>query len=309
VIVDRTLVQAKHRGLDREVKAAWAGLLFTLPVTAGFILLTVGPLLISLYLSFTDYNMIVKPNFIGFQNYADLFSGVDQLFWKSLRVTGYYVFVGTPVYLIVSLGIAMLLNKKFWGRNCARTVLYLPAVIPVISVAMIWKWLTEPSLGVLNNMLRPLGINMRIPWFYSEATSIPTFILLWVWSCGTTFIVFLAGLQNVPDQLYEAMDIDGGRSWHKFWYITIPMITPSILFCSMVSFITAIQCFVPAYSITNGGPNNSTMLYFFYMYREAFRFMRMGPASAIAWVLFIILLIFTQLFAKTTKYWVYYGGE
>lgn len=302
-------ISVKKRGLNLEKNAARAGLLFTSPVILGFLLFTIGPLLVSLYYSFTDYNVVGKTEWVGFANYIELFSGQDQIFWKSLKVTAYYVFAGTPVYLVVSLGIAMFLNRTFRGRGVVRTLLYLPAVIPTIAVAMIWKWMTDPSLGVLNNISRLIGLNVKIPWFYSEATSIPTFILLWIWTCGTTFIVILAGLQNVPVQLYEAMEVDGGNSFHKFAYITIPMLTPTLMFCTIVSFITAIQCFVPAYSITNGGPNNSTMLYFFYMYREAFRFLHMGKACAIAWVLFILLLIFTQLFAKTTKYWVYYGGE
>lgn len=299
----------KKRKTSAVKRDTRAGFLFTMPVIVGFLLFTIGPMLVSLYLSFTNYNMVGTANWIGIGNYQRLFSGEDPVFWKSLQVTAYYVFIGTPVYLVISLGIAMLLNRSFRGRGITRTLLYLPAIIPTIAVAMIWKWLTDPSLGVLNNLSQLVGLNVKLSWFYSEATSIPTFILLWIWSCGTTFIVFLAGLQNVPQQLYEAMEIDGGGSLHKFIYITLPMISPTTIFCAMVSFVTAIQCFVPSYSITNGGPNNSTMLYFYYMYREAFRFLNMGSACAIAWVLFILLLIFTQLFSQATKRWVYYGGE
>ena len=299
----------KRRKTSAARRDTRAGFLFTMPVIVGFILFTVGPMLVSLYLSFTDYNMVGAANWVGVSNYQKLFSGEDPVFWKSLQVTAYYVLIGTPIYLVISLAIAMLLNRSFRGRGVTRTLLYLPAIIPTIAVAMIWKWLTDPSLGVLNNLSQLVGLNVKLSWFYSEATSIPTFILLWIWSCGTTFIVFLAGLQNVPQQLYEAMEIDGGGSFHKFVYITLPMITPTTIFCAMVSFVTAIQCFVPSYAITNGGPNNSTMLYFYYMYREAFRFLKMGSACAIAWVLFILLLIFTQLFSQATKRWVYYGGE
>lgn len=299
----------KKRKTSAVKRDTRAGFLFTMPVIVGFLLFTIGPMLVSLYLSFTNYNMVGTANWIGIGNYQRLFSGEDPVFWKSLQVTAYYVFIGTPVYLVISLGIAMLLNRSFRGRGITRTLLYLPAIIPTIAVAMIWKWLTDPSLGVLNNLSQLVGLNVKLSWFYSEATSIPTFILLWIWSCGTTFIVFLAGLQNVPQQLYEAMEIDGGGSLHKFIYITLPMISPTTIFCAMVSFVTAIQCFVPSYSITNGGPNNSTILYFYYMYREAFRFLNMGSACAIAWVLFILLLIFTQLFSQATKRWVYYGGE
>ena len=306
MVAQANLKRRKTSAARRDTRA---GFLFTMPVIVGFILFTVGPMLVSLYLSFTDYNMVGAANWVGVSNYQKLFSGEDPVFWKSLQVTAYYVLIGTPIYLVISLAIAMLLNRSFRGRGVTRTLLYLPAIIPTIAVAMIWKWLTDPSLGVLNNLSQLVGLNVKLSWFYSEATSIPTFILLWIWSCGTTFIVFLAGLQNVPQQLYEAMEIDGGGSFHKFVYITLPMISPTTIFCAMVRFVTAIQCFVPSYAITNGGPNNSTMLYFYYMYREAFRFLKMGSACAIAWVLFILLLIFTQLFSQATKRWVYYGGE
>ena len=299
----------KKSGLNLKKRSTLAGFLFTMPVIIGFLVFTVGPLAVSLYLSFTEYTMVGQPNWIGWDNYLSLFKNEDQVFWKSLKVTAYYVLVGTPIYLLASFGVALLLNRSFRGRGVVRTILYLPAVIHTIAVTMVWKWLTDPSLGVLNNLSKMLGLGIKLTWFYSESTSIPTFILLWIWTCGTTFIVFLAGLQNVPSQLYEAMEVDGGNAWHKLVYITVPMLTPTILFCSMVGFVTAVQCFVPSYSITNGGPNNSTMLLFYYMYREGFRFLNMGKACAIAWVLFVILLIFTQLFGKTTKYWVYYGGE
>ena len=299
----------KKSGLNLKKRSTLAGFLFTMPVIIGFLVFTVGPLAVSLYLSFTEYTMVGQPNWIGWDNYLSLFKNEDQVFWKSLKVTAYYVLVGTPIYLLASFGVALLLNRSFRGRGVVRTILYLPAVIPTIAVTMVWKWLTDPSLGVLNNLSKMLGLGIKLTWFYSESTSIPTFILLWIWTCGTTFIVFLAGLQNVPSQLYEAMEVDGGNAWHKLVYITVPMLTPTILFCSMVGFVTAVQCFVPSYSITNGGPNNSTMLLFYYVYREGFRFLNRGKACAIAWVLFVILLIFTQLFGKTTKYWVYYGGE
>ncbi len=170
----------KRRKTSAARRDTRAGFLFTMPVIVGFILFTVGPMLVSLYLSFTDYNMVGAANWVGVSNYQKLFSGEDPVFWKSLQVTAYYVLIGTPIYLVISLAIAMLLNRSFRGRGVTRTLLYLPAIIPTIAVAMIWKWLTDPSLGVLNNLSQLVGLNVKLSWFYSEATSIPTFILLWI---------------------------------------------------------------------------------------------------------------------------------
>lgn len=286
-----------------------AGWLFTSPATLGFLLFTIGPMLVSLYYSFTSYDGVSTPIFTGFDNYRRLFSGEDIFFKKSVIATLKYTLMGVPLYLVCSLGIAMLINSATKGKTFFRISSFLPAVIPMIASCLIWKWLSDPSLGVINNTLKSIGIHTKTKWFYSTSTAIPTMILMWIWGSGTTILVFLAGLQDVPRVYYEAMDVDGGNAFHKFIHVTLPMISPSILFCTIVSFVTAIQCFVPAYSITNGGPSNTTLFYIFYMYREAFSFSNMGGACAIAWVLFAVLLILTQILSRAISKKVYYGGD
>ena len=302
-----------HRQPERKIRTAreypLAGWLFTAPATLGFLLFTVGPMLISLYYSFTSFDGITQPIFVGLANYRRLFDGSDIFFPKAVAATVKYALLGTPVYLLFSLAMALLIHSMKRGRGFFRFSVFLPAVIPMIASCLIWKWLCDPSLGVINNTLKAIGIIPQTKWFYSVESSLPTMVLMWMWGCGTTMIVFLAGLQDVPQELYEAMDVDGGNSRHKLAFITLPMIRPSTMFCGIVSFVTAIQCFVPAYSITNGGPNNSTLFYIFYMYREAFSFRNMGGACAIAWVMFVVLLILTQILSRICGKWVYYGGE
>jgi multiple sugar transport system permease protein len=296
------------RSLTMDQKANRAGWLFTLPVTLGFILFTIGPMIVSLYYSFTNYNGISSPQFIGFSNYAALFNGDDVFFKKAVIATAKYTLIGTPVYLIFSLIIALLINSAYKARGFFRLAAFIPSIVPTIATCLVWKWLCDPSLGVINNTLKNIGIYTQMKWFYSTQTSITTMIIMWMWGCGSTMIVLLAGLQDVPVELYEAMDVDGGRFFQKLFYITIPMISPSLLFSLMVGFVTAVQCFVPAYSITNGGPSSSTMFYIFYMYREAFSYGNMGGACAIAWVIFFFLLVLTQVISKLTAPYVYYGG-
>lgn len=297
----------KHK--TKETRDRLAGWMFTAPATLGFLIFTIGPMLISLYYSFTKYDGVSTPLYIGWENYRRLFSGEDIFFKKSVIATLKYTLLGVPVYLVCALAIAMLINKAKRGKAFFRVSTFLPAVIPMIASCLIWKWLCDPSLGVINNTLKSIGIYTKNKWFYSTSTSISTMVMMWIWCSGTTILVFLAGLQDVPRDYYEAMDVDGGNAFHKFFHVTLPMISPSILFCTIVSFVTAIQCFVPTYSITNGGPNNSTLFYIFYMYREAFSFSNMGGACAIAWVLFAVLLILTQIISRAIGAKVYYGGD
>lgn len=293
----------------RIINKNLAGWLFTAPAVLGFLILTIIPMLVSLYYSFCDFDGVSTPVFVGLDNYARLFDGRDPFFKSAVLATLKYTVLGVPIYLAFSLALAMLLQSAGRGKWFFRTTLFLPSVIPAIAACLIWKWMCDPSLGIINNILKQFGIYTNMRWFYSTRTVIPTFILMWMWGCGTTMIVLLAGLQNVPRSLYDAMDVDGGNAVDKFFHVTLPMISPSMLFCVIVSFVNAVQCFVPAYSITNGGPSNSSLFYIFYMYREAFSFFNMGGACAIAWVLFLVLLIITQFISRATNRWVYYGGD
>lgn len=294
---------------QKQYKKELAGWVFTAPATLGFLIFTIFPMLLSLYYSFCDFDGISSPAYVGIDNYRRLFDGRDPFFEKSVMATVNYTVFGVPVFLVFSLIVALLLQAVKKGKGFFRTALFIPSVIPAIAACLIWKWMCDPSLGIINNTLKLVGIYTDMRWFYSTRTVIPTFILMWMWGCGTTMIVLLAGLQDVPQTLYDAMDMDGGNAVAKFVHVTLPMISPSLLFCVIVSFVNAVQCFVPAYSITNGGPNNSSLFYIFYMYREAFSFGNMGGACAIAWLLFFILLIITQLISKASKKWIYYGGD
>lgn len=295
--------------IEGNRKRNYAGWIFTSPAVLGFLIFTIVPMLVSLYYSFCQFDGVSKPVFLGLDNYKRLFDGRDAFFRKSVLATVKYTLLGVPVYLGFSLLLAMLLQAAKKGKGFFRTVLFLPSIIPAIAACLIWKWMCDPSLGIINNTLKIFGIYTNMRWFYSTKTVIPTFILMWMWGCGTTMLVLLAGLQNVPSSLYDAMDVDGGNAVSKFFHVTLPMISPSMLFCVIVSFVNAVQCFVPAYSITNGGPNNSSLFYIFYMYREAFSFANMGGACAIAWVLFAVLLVITQFISKSTGKWIYYGGD
>jgi len=293
--------------MSKEKRNIIYGLLFASPVILGFIIFVLGPMIASGYFSLTDYNIAGSPKWIGFDNYEKLFSGKDPFFYKSLLVTAIYVFLSVPIQIIVALLIAMLLNKDVKGKGIFRTIFYLPTIVPIAASSMVWIWLMDPDLGLFNTILRAVGLPTS-KWIFDEKTVIPSLIIMSLWTIGTTVIIFLAGLQGVPKQLYEAVDIDGGNVFHKFINITIPMITPTLFFNLVMGFINGFQVFIQAYIMTSGGPNNASLFFTFYLYKEAFTNFRMGNACALAWILFIIISIFTLIIFRTSK-WVYYEGD
>jgi multiple sugar transport system permease protein len=302
-------VKVKSTVRSRQRKALLYGLLFTLPATLGFILFTAGPMLVSFFLSLTDYNVFKDhTNFIGFQHYVRLFSGEEELFTKSLGVTFYFVILKVPVTIIVSFAIAMLLNTNVKGRAMFRTIIYLPSIVPAVATAIIWMWLLNPDLGLVNTTLEWLHLPTSL-WLYSEGSVIPSVVLTTLWGIGGTIVIFLAGLSGIPNQYYEAIDVDGGGWWSKLRHITIPMVSPTIFFNTIMTIISSFQVFSEAYILTQGGPNNASLFYVFYLWRTAFRDVEMGAASALAWVMFIIILLFTMLVFRSAKSWVYYEGE
>lgn len=285
------------------------GWVFTAPAFIGFLLFTLGPMIVSLILSFTDYRPAAeKITFIGIQNYKNLFTGADPLFYKSLRVTFTYVLMSVPLSIIVMFMLAMLLNQDFKGKTFFRSMFYLPSIVPTVATAMIWTWLMDPDLGLLNELLRMLNLPTSM-WIYGEKTVIPSLAVMNLWTAGGTMVIFLAGLQGVPRTLYEAIDIDGGNMWHRFAYITIPMMSPTIFYNLIMGLINGFQVFTQAFIMTEGGPNNGSLFYVYYLYRKAFQHQEMGAASAVAWVLFVIIMIITLFVFKTAKSWVYYEGE
>lgn len=292
----------------KEKKEYIYGLLFASPAILGFLIFTLGPMVASLVLSFTDYAIVNNAKFIGLSNFKRLFDGTDPFFYKSLGVTSYYVLLSVPLSTVFAFCMALLLNNEIKGRALFRTIFYLPSIVPVVASSMIWMWLLNPDLGMVNNVLRALNLPTS-QWIFSETTVIPSLVIMSLWTTGGTMVIFLAGLQDIPTQLYEAIEVDGGNRKHKLLYITIPMMTPTIFFNLVMGFIGGFQVFSQAFVMTQGGPNNASLFYVFYLYREAFTFSRMGSACAIAWILFIIITILTVIIFKTSKSWVYYEGE
>lgn len=293
----------------RKRKALWYGLLFTLPATLGFVLFTAGPMLLSLVLSFTDYTIFnSEVQFIGLDHYLRLFSGEDEFFYKSLGVTFYFVMLKVPLTILISFLIALLLNMNVKGRAFFRTIIYLPSIVPAVATAIIWMWLLNPDLGLVNTVLEWLHLPTS-SWLYAEDSVIPSIVLTTMWGIGGTVVIFLAGLSGIPTQYYEAIDVDGGGRWHKLVHITIPMLSPTIFFNTIMTIIGSFQIFNEAYILTEGGPNNASLFYVFYLWRTAFRDTEMGYASALAWVLFLVILFFTLLVFRSSRSWVYYEGE
>jgi multiple sugar transport system permease protein len=294
--------------MSPKMKSNLAGILFASPAILGFLLFTLGPMIASLVLSFTNYSGSNKPTFIGWANYTKMFGGADPYFYKSLGVTFYYVVLSVPLGIVYAFLMAMLLNRKFFGRTLFRTIFYLPSIVPVVALSMVWLWILNPDLGLANEVLRSMGLPTS-SWIFSEGMVVPSLVIMNLWTTGGIMIIFLAGLQDIPRTLYEAIEIDGGRGIDKLLHITIPMMTPTIFFNLILGIINGFQIFSQAYIMTSGGPNNASLFYVFYLYREGFEFSRMGSASAIAWVLFIFMMLLTWVIFKTSKNWVYYEGE
>jgi multiple sugar transport system permease protein len=286
-----------------KVESKW-GLILALPAILGFILWTAGPMIASLVLSFTSWDAVTSPKLIGLSNYRKLLIE-DPLFKKSLGVTLYYSVGSVPLVLAIAFIVALLLNQKVRGLSFFRTAFYLPSIVPAVASAMIWIWLFNPDFGLLNQFLGILNLP-KLQWIYSETQVIPSLILMSIWGMGGSMIIFLAGLQGVPEQLYEAVEVDGGNWWHKFRYITIPMMTPIIFFNLIMGIIGTLQTFNQAYVMTSGGPNYASLFYVYYLYLNAFNYGAMGYSCALAWILFLIVLGLTLIVLRSSSYWVYY---
>lgn len=285
------------------------GILFTLPALIGFTVFTAGPMLSSLYLSFTDYSISRQSTFIGLQNYLELLSGKDTFFWNSVKVMAVFAFLNVPTCLITAFLIAMLLNRKdLPGRTFLRAAFYIPTIIPIIATAMIYMWMMSPDFGLMNNVLSAMGLPTS-KWLYAQSSVTGSLLLMTSWCSGNIMVVFLAALQGIPRTLYEAIDVDGGGALRKFRHITLPMMTPTIFFNMVMFLVSSMQAFLQAYIMTQGGPNNSTNYLVYYLYRVAFEFMEMGKATAIGWILFFMILAAVGLLFWSSKYWVVYTNE
>lgn len=279
--------------------------LFLTPWLLGFFMLILGPLIAAAYFSLTEYSILKSPVFIGLANFRQMMN--DELFWQALRVTATYTFVSVPLLVTLGYLLALLLNQDVWGLSLWRTIFYMPAVVSGVAVAIMWLWVFHPDMGIVNSLLRLFGIEGP-RWFGSPDWALPTLILTSIWGVGGGMVIYLAGLQSIPTHLYEAAELDGAGSWRKFVHITLPMTTPVIFFNLLMGIIGSWQVFTSAYVITNGGPANSTLFYILYLYRQGWQYFKMGYASALAWVLFFIILIFTVIIFRTSA-WVYYEGQ
>lgn len=283
------------------------GLLFISPWLIGFLLFALFPLIASLYYSMTNYDFIRDPQFIGLANYVRLFT-TDPDFWTVMYNTVYYVGFGVPLGIAVAFLIANLLNSEIRGRTFFRSVIYIPSIVPAVCTAMVWLFILNVQYGAINGILKTIGWQ-TIPFLSSPELAKPSLIMIYVWAQGTAVVIFLAALQDVPRSLYDAALVDGANAWARFWNVTVPMCTPVILFNFIMGIIAAFQDFTLPFVLTGGGPMKSTEFYVVNLYRNAFVQFSIGKASAMAWILFLIILLFSVILFRTSARWVYYGGE
>jgi multiple sugar transport system permease protein len=290
------------RGARRE---AVFGYLFISPWIVGFLVLQAGPMLASLGLSLTDWTLIDPPRYIGLENYRRVAD--DPLFEKSLRVTATYTLVSVPLGMVAALLIAALLTRTVRGIAFFRALFYLPVVVSGVGTAVVWDWIFNPQYGILNYLLSLVGVEGP-DWLASPDWALPAMIVLSFWSIGGAIVVFLAALQGVPRTLYEAAAIDGAGRVSTFWNVTLPMVSPAILFNTIIGVIASFQTFTYAYVLTQGGPAYATLFYVLYLYQNAFRWFEMGYASALAWILFVIIMACTLLVLRLSRPYVHYEG-
>lgn len=301
--------KAKRRKLTKsERQEEKLFYILTGPWLIGLALFFVIPMIASLWISLNQWDMLTAAKFIGLNNYKTAFA-VDPLFWQSLKVTGLYSILSVPLGLIFSLLLSLLLNQAVRGMRLFRTIFYLPAVVSGVSVMVLWMWIFNPQIGLLNTILGYFGIQGP-GWIFDPKWALPSMVIMSLWSTiGGSVIIWLAGLKGIPPMLYEAAELDGADVWQKFRHVTIPMLTPTIFFNLVMGIIGTMQTFGEAYVMTKGGPMNSTLFFNFYLFDHAFQNFRMGYASALAWILFLLIFALTLLVVKSSDAWVYYEGE
>jgi multiple sugar transport system permease protein len=289
-------------------RALW-GYLLLLPWLLGLLIFIVGPMIASFYLSFTDFEGMGKASWIGLANYQKAFFS-DDLFWPSLARTFEYSLVVVPVGLLGALVLAILLNRGINGTNVFRTIFFMPSLTPVVALALLWTWLFHPTVGPINLALGWVGIQGP-GWLTERSWALPSVIIISLWATmgGNAMLIFLAGLQGVPESLMDAAEIDGAGRWGKFWNITLPMISPTLFFNLILGVIGALKVFTVAFVATNGGPSYATWFIALHIYQQAFNYFRMGYGSALAWIFVVILLIFTYFQLNLSRRWVFYAGE
>lgn len=297
---------AERSGGARRRRNRSLGWLFVSPWVAGFAVFSLYPFIASLFYSFTDYSILRPPRWIGLGNFQDLFH--DPVFWTTLYNTLYYTVFFVPLSTVVAIGFALLLNMKLRGLGVYRTIFYLPSIVPVVASSAIWIWLFNPSTGLINSFLRLFRIQGP-GWLFSEVWVKPALIIMGLWGVGQVVIIYLAALQDVPRELYESAQLEGANAAQRTRFITFPMISPAILFNLVMGLISSFQYFSQAYVMTGGGPGNASTFYSLYLYRNAFQYLHMGYASAMAWLLLVLVLGATLVVFRSSGRWVYYGSD
>jgi multiple sugar transport system permease protein len=283
------------------------GYLFSLPVVLGLLIWTCGPMLASAFYSLTDYKIISEPEFVGFENYVELLTD-DRAFFQSLSVTVRFALMYVIGAQVVCLAIAVLLTQKVRGLSIFRTLFYLPIIVPAAASAVLWKYLYNKEFGPIDGIINALGMQ-SINWLGSPESALFALVIMAVWGAAVTTIIYVAGLQHVPEELLESAKIDGANAVQRFFHVTIPMLSPTIFFNVVTGIIGSFQVFVPAFIMTEGGPVKATYFYNYNLYEKAFKWLEMGYASAMAWLLFAIIIILTMFIFRSSPLWVYYEGE
>jgi multiple sugar transport system permease protein len=297
--------------LSPRAREEIAGWLWTSPWLLGFFLFVFGPMVASLYLSFTKYAIGGTPQVVGLDNFVRALSGKDDLFWPSMGRTVEYAFVMVPIGIGLSLLAALLLNQGLKGTSVFRTLFFLPSLTPVVAAAVIWRWLYQPDFGAINWLLWQMGVDEGPRWLTSPSQALPSLMLIALWASvgGGAMVIFLAGLQSVPRELHDAAAIDGANAWQRFRNVTLPLITPTIFFNLVIGIIAALKVFALAVLATQGGPNYATWFFNLHLYNNAFQFFEMGYASALAWIFFLLVVTLTFLNVRWSRNWVHYEGE
>jgi multiple sugar transport system permease protein len=292
-----------RKPLKPATQEALYGYLLMSPWIIGFLIFTAGPMIASFIIGLYQTDFLTQTTYVGFQNFRNVVA--DRLVYKAFLNTAYYAFTMVPLSTLFALMIAVLLNQGIRGQSIWRTVYYLPSVVSGVAVSMLWRWLYQPDIGLFNSILFNLGIQGP-RWIYSEEWAMPSIILMSLWGSGGAMLIFLAGLRGIPTVLYEAAEIDGAGPIRRFVHITLPMLTPTIFFNVVLNIIGSWQVFTQAYVMTNGGPNNATLTAVLHIYRTGFRDMYFGYASAQAWMLFMMILVFVVLALRSASSWVQY---
>ena len=302
-------MRAARTSARRERRAAY---LFVSPWVVGFVAFTAGPLLFSLVASFTDYQVLLPDTtrWVGLSNYRE--ASNDPVLLHSFRVTLLYVALAVPADLVMGLLLALVLNVRARGVAFFRTVMFLPVMIAgtggaSVAVALLWLWLFQPRFGLLNHLLDKVGLPPQL-WVYSPRLVVPSLALMSLWGVGRSMLIYLAALQGLPRDVLTAAQVDGATAWRRFWLVTLPLLTPAILFNLILDLVGALQTFTQAYVVTQGGPGDASLFYLLYLYRNAFSYFRMGYASALAWVLFAFTLVLTAVIFRSARRWVFYEG-